>query len=363
VAAGWAGCETGTLGVLVVEGWKANVGGPVAAVTPQDGAVGGIQGGQSLAGEEHRACRPGGHLQQPRDVLLPGGCGADADGSRGQVTRGWGRGDLGGRIRECVNQQHRDHQRDSGAQDGGEPANHGARWCGIARQGTEAGGVVGGLGARIHAVADTPQQQVGGGEQPESEGNHGHDQQQSQPDRRLFVNHPPATAVETGRRDRTHRDDHGRDDSPGTQPGGQQPENRERGQYQKMRRDGGQEQGDVAPERDHQESRGGDDPQPRQPQIPETRNETRRGIRGGDGVVGCRGHVPLSTINGERGDDYREMPSPALQSWLSRPATKELVVSKPWWGCPRCWGWVCLSAAGWFRLGSFVPHDPAQPVS
>ncbi|AFN46985.1 hypothetical protein HMPREF9154_0358 [Arachnia propionica F0230a] len=25
------------------------------------------------------------------------------------------------------------------------------------------------------------------------------------------------------------------------------------------------------------------------------------------------------------------MPSPALQSWFSRPATKELVVSKPWW--------------------------------
>ena len=67
-----------------------------------------------------RTAKLGRMAEELRDVLLTGGCGADAGGSRGQVTRRWGRGDLGGRIRECVNQQHRDHQRDSGAQDGGE---------------------------------------------------------------------------------------------------------------------------------------------------------------------------------------------------------------------------------------------------
>ena len=104
VATSWAGCGKGPLGTLVAEEWKTNVGGPVTAVAPQNGAVGGIQGSQSLVGEEHWACRAGGYLQQPRDLLLPSGCDADAGGPRGQATRGRGRSDLGDWIREHMNQ-------------------------------------------------------------------------------------------------------------------------------------------------------------------------------------------------------------------------------------------------------------------
>ena len=40
----------------------------------------------------------------------------------------------------------------------------------------------------------------------------------------------------------------------------------------------------------------------------------------------------------------------------------ERVVTKPRWVAGG-WGWVCCSGAGWFRLGSLVPRDPAQPAS
>ena len=96
-----------------------------------------------------------------------------------------------------------------------------------------------------------------------------------------------------------------------------------------MRRDSGQEQDAVVPERDGQESSGGDGPQPRQPQIPETRNETRWGIRSGEVGVECLGHAPLSIMKGSRAGGYREKVTSRKRTF--RPATKELVVSKPWW--------------------------------
>lgn len=174
-----------------------------AVITPEGGAVNGIDGGQALGGEDQGASDPGCDVEQTGDVLLPGDSASDARGPGGEgAIRSVG-GGLDHRVRCVMNEKQRERQGQSGRQQRDEtttpvPAAPAPRGTGIIlvvrvrAEGTKPGRVIRFARKDVALVADAPEPQIDGDRQPQSDSQRGQRQQHDDAEREIRIEMPPA---------------------------------------------------------------------------------------------------------------------------------------------------------------------------